>query len=94
MTLPHHRERAIFAVISLSDALAEIATYVNEGPKFDQWAFGEADVVMPLSEALIRVIAIEIEGFETANGEFADEISDLRQLSSALHKFVSDWSGQ
>jgi hypothetical protein len=90
MTIAHHRDEAILAVVAASDAIASMANYVNEGPTLPEWPFGEAEPMAKLTEALIRTAEIELEAYCSAG--FADEDEQIGQLIAACRKFIKDWT--
>lgn len=94
MRVIEHRDVALVALASATDATAQLAAYVTEGPQLRDWAFGDTDVAAQLAEALKRTAQIELCCYENATGYFEDEAAALKCLIGSLDSFLAHWSGQ
>lgn len=89
MTHLTNTEAAIVAAAQASEATAELLRYAREGADSERRAYGEAEPVEMLAEALKLAIEIQLGDKPIAT----DERAKLDGLHATLTDFIEGWAG-
>lgn len=85
-------EAAIVAAAQATEATAELLRFAREGAYSDRSAFGEAEPVAKLAEALS--LALDIDAPDPATTHLDDdELALLADLKTSLTRFLAGWVG-